>query len=68
MPLSNLHRDLSNLLWKKQGVGVVIDVGGEATFKGHGWLLGRGRGSSRRKLHTAARRRSPAAPSAAAWR
>ncbi|XP_012700039.1 BTB/POZ and MATH domain-containing protein 1 [Setaria italica] len=36
---SDLHRDLSNLLWKKQGADVVIDVGGEATYDAHGCLL-----------------------------
>ncbi|XP_066358355.1 BTB/POZ and MATH domain-containing protein 2-like [Miscanthus floridulus] len=39
VPPSNLHEDLGDLLWKKkQGMDVVIDVGGE-TFEAHGWLL-----------------------------
>ncbi|CAL4906028.1 unnamed protein product [Urochloa decumbens] len=38
VPPSNLHAHLSDLLWKKQGVDVAIDVAGE-TFEAHGWLL-----------------------------
>jgi speckle-type POZ protein len=39
VPPSDLHEDLGDLLWKKkQGMDVVIDVGGE-TFEAHGWLL-----------------------------
>ncbi|CAN6343302.1 unnamed protein product [Urochloa humidicola] len=38
MPPSNLHEHLSDLLWKKQGVDVAINVAGE-TFEAHGWLL-----------------------------
>ncbi|CAN6334409.1 unnamed protein product [Urochloa humidicola] len=38
VPPSNLHAHLSDLLWKKQGVNVAIDVAGE-TFEAHGWLL-----------------------------
>jgi speckle-type POZ protein len=39
VPPSDLHRDLSNLLCKKHGKDVLIDVGGEATYEAHGWLL-----------------------------
>jgi speckle-type POZ protein len=38
VPPSDLHKDLYDMLWKKQGVDVAIDVGGE-TFEAHGWLL-----------------------------
>ncbi|XP_066358354.1 BTB/POZ and MATH domain-containing protein 1-like [Miscanthus floridulus] len=38
VPPSDLHRHLYDMLWKKQGVDVAIDVAGE-TFEAHGWLL-----------------------------
>ncbi|XP_066357881.1 BTB/POZ and MATH domain-containing protein 1-like [Miscanthus floridulus] len=39
VPPSDLHQQLSDLLWKqKHGADVVIDVAGE-TFEAHGWLL-----------------------------
>jgi speckle-type POZ protein len=39
VPPSDLHQQLSDLLWKqKHGADVVIDVAGE-TFDAHGWLL-----------------------------
>ncbi|KAF8667625.1 hypothetical protein HU200_052830 [Digitaria exilis] len=38
VPPSDLHKDLMNLLWKKQGADVVMEVGGE-TYEAHGWLL-----------------------------
>jgi speckle-type POZ protein len=38
VPPSNLHEHLNDLLWKKQGTDVAIDVSGE-TFEAHGWLL-----------------------------
>ncbi|OEL37998.1 BTB/POZ and MATH domain-containing protein 1 [Dichanthelium oligosanthes] len=38
VPPSNLHEHLNDLMWKKQGTDVVIDVAGE-TFDAHGWLL-----------------------------
>ncbi|OEL37997.1 BTB/POZ and MATH domain-containing protein 4, partial [Dichanthelium oligosanthes] len=38
VPPSNLQEHLYNLLWKKQGTDVTIDVAGE-TFDAHGWLL-----------------------------
>ena len=38
VPPSDLHKDLYDMLWKKQGVDVAIDVAGE-TFEAHGWLL-----------------------------
>ncbi|XP_034586747.1 BTB/POZ and MATH domain-containing protein 1 [Setaria viridis] len=40
-PASNPHEHLiTDILWKhKRGVDVTIDVGGEATFDAHGWLL-----------------------------
>ncbi|CAN6338583.1 unnamed protein product [Urochloa humidicola] len=38
VPPSNLHEHLYDLLWKKHGVDVAIDVAGE-NFEAHGWLL-----------------------------
>ncbi|GJN34796.1 hypothetical protein PR202_gb23492 [Eleusine coracana subsp. coracana] len=38
VPPSDLHEHLNNLLWKKQGTDVTVDVGGEA-FEAHMWLL-----------------------------
>ncbi|CAD6267519.1 unnamed protein product [Miscanthus lutarioriparius] len=38
VPPSDLHRHLYDMLWKKQGVDVAIDVSGE-TFEARGWLL-----------------------------
>ncbi|CAN6348033.1 unnamed protein product [Urochloa humidicola] len=38
VPPSNLHEHLYDLLWKKQGVDVAIDVAGES-FEAHGWML-----------------------------
>ncbi|GJN13881.1 hypothetical protein PR202_gb00634 [Eleusine coracana subsp. coracana] len=38
VPSSDLHKHLHNLLWKKQGTDLMINVGGE-TFDAHGWLL-----------------------------
>jgi speckle-type POZ protein len=38
VPPSNLREHLNDLLWKKQGTDVTINVAGE-TFEAHGWLL-----------------------------
>ncbi|KAJ1265826.1 hypothetical protein BS78_08G104000 [Paspalum vaginatum] len=40
VPPSDLHAQLTDLLWrKKQAADVTVDVGGEAAFDAHGWLL-----------------------------
>lgn len=38
VPPSDLHKHLTNLLWKKQGTDLTLDVAGEA-FEAHRWLL-----------------------------
>jgi speckle-type POZ protein len=38
VPPSNLREHLNDLIWKKQGTDVTINVAGE-TFEAHGWLL-----------------------------
>ncbi|KAL6622419.1 hypothetical protein ACP70R_032298 [Stipagrostis hirtigluma subsp. patula] len=39
VPPSDLREHLNDLLRKKEGTDVTVDVGGEATFDAHGWLL-----------------------------
>ncbi|KAJ1265825.1 hypothetical protein BS78_08G103900 [Paspalum vaginatum] len=40
VPPSDLQEQLTDLLWtKKQAADVAVDVGGEAAFDAHGWLL-----------------------------
>ncbi|CAN6348034.1 unnamed protein product [Urochloa humidicola] len=57
-PAAKLHDHLAELLWKdRRGADVTIDVGGEATFDAHGWLLADRSPIFREELLTAAHHR-----------
>lgn len=58
VPPSNLHEHLGDLLGKKQGADVTVDVAGEA-FDAHGWLLGARSPVFEAELLAAAKEKAP---------